>query len=217
MIKKILILLVAVAHSLSAEIEFAGVFYLGEQGNFSLIDSETDRRSGWLQIGQSFQGYKIASYDRTAEVLRLVSSEDQLDLTLRPSVVKSERITIRGKITIGDQKEIEIDNALVVLGEEAKFPIDETRWMKLKVERVQRGLPPGFVPANVKGEAATDGRDLAPRPEGVTGGPLYEYTMTFEEIGEEGEAVSLAAPRMTTLPGHGFTMRQDQYSFTYDP
>ncbi len=217
MIKKILILLIAVAPSLCAKIEFAGVFYLGDEGNFSLIDSESDRRSGWLQIGQSFQGYVIDSYDRTTEVLQLVSSEERLELRLRPSVVKSERIIIRGNIRIGDETEIAIDNALVVLGEEAKFPIDENTWMRLNVRRVQRGLPPGAGPVIVAGPAAPDSQALSPRPEGVAGGPLYEYTMNFEEINEAGDTVSLAAPRMTTLPGQGFTMQQDKYSFTYEP
>lgn len=130
--KVIIILVMAIAPSLFAKIEFVGVFYLGKDGNFSLRDSESGQTSGWLQQGQAFRGYRLESYDRKQEVLSLVSSDDRLKLRLRPSVVKADRVTIRGDLTIGAARELAINDALLVVGEEAKFQSNERTWMTLK-------------------------------------------------------------------------------------
>lgn len=218
MIKRILILLITIGTSLSAKVEFASVFYLGDEGSFSLVDSETGEKSGWLQAGQSFQGYRIESYDRTAEVLRLVSSGERVDLNLRPSAVKAERITIRGNLKIGARKEIAIDHALIVVGEEARFPIDDRTWMKLTVERTQREVPLGAVaPIIVQGGAPVDGNRRPPGPEGETSEVLFRYNMVFEEENNAGEIVTVSTPRVSALPGHGFSIQDGKYSFTYEP
>lgn len=218
MIKKALILLIAIAPPLSAKIEFAGVFYLGNEGNFSLIDSDAGESSGWLREGQSFQGYKIESYDRIKEVLHLVSSDEHLDLKLRPAVVQAERIILRGNLKIGADKEVAIDNAVIVVGEETRFPIDDQSWMKLTVERTERSLPPGAVaPDVIQGEAQVDGERRPPKTEEDAGKTLYLYRMAFEEVNDAGDIVAVAAPRVSALPGRGFTIRDGKYSFTYEP
>lgn len=192
-----LVSLVLFVPGINAKIEFAGVFYIDGLGSFSLIDPDTGGKSGWVQEGQSFQGYQIRSFDREKGILTLRSANDQLFLTLRASRVQAERITIRGKLKIGAGKDLEIEDAILVIGEESRFPIDENRWLRVAVETMQHRR-----------------QDSAP----VT---MYVYTMAFEELDENGEPLLLSAPRVTALPGHGFSIQSaqgtDTYSFSYEP
>lgn len=79
---------------LSGEIEFAGIFHFQSEPRFSLIETEEGARSGWVQVGASFQGYRIESYDSEDGVLRLASSEETLHLTLRSAVVQATRTSL---------------------------------------------------------------------------------------------------------------------------
>ena len=78
--------LLASTSSLAAKIELAGIFFWDQVGQFSLVDSETGKGSRWLQIGDVFLGYTLESYDVDDGVLRLVSGEEALLLTLRKSM-----------------------------------------------------------------------------------------------------------------------------------
>jgi hypothetical protein len=49
------ILLMAIAPSLSAKIEFSGFFFLGDEGQFSLIDPDAGQKSGWLRKVNRFK------------------------------------------------------------------------------------------------------------------------------------------------------------------
>lgn len=44
---------------LCAEIEFVGIFRLGQEPAFSLVDTGTGARSGWIEVGQTFQGHRV--------------------------------------------------------------------------------------------------------------------------------------------------------------
>lgn len=57
------------------------------------------------------------------------------------------------------------------------------------MDRVEGRLPPGAVPVVVEGGEPLDGRPRGLRPEGGTGETFYQYTMTFEKMGEAGEVV----------------------------
>lgn len=213
----VLIFLVSFAGS-KAEIEFAGVFFLNGVGSFSLISLDTGAKSGWVREGQSFQGYRVGQYDRETEVLLLVGDEKHLNLKLRPSVVQSERITIRGKLKIGADTEFDIANALLVVGEETRFKINDKTWVRVKVEPARRGPPPGAVaPIASRGGEPLDGTVRPERPAGQPTDTLYTYHMTFEEEGDDGSPILLAAPRVTTPSDRGFTITQDDYSFSYEP
>lgn len=132
MIHRILILLLVLAPSLSAKIEFVGVFYLDGEGSFSLVQSDTGAKSGWIHQGQSFEGYRIESHDPEAQVLQLISPEGRLELRLRASVIKAKKITIQGTLRIGADREIDIKDAVIVLGEESRFPIDDKSWVRVR-------------------------------------------------------------------------------------
>lgn len=134
-----LILSLALAAALAAEIEFTGVFYLGDKGHFSLVESDTGTKSRWLQIGNTFQGYRVESYDRDKGVLEIAASAQRLFLSLRPSVIQEAKVTIQGKLQVAAEREIEIKNAVLVLGEESRFPIDDKTWVRVRVVKADGG------------------------------------------------------------------------------
>jgi hypothetical protein len=68
-IKTYLTILLFCAVSLRAEIEFSGFFTTSKEAFFSLSDTETQRSSGWLQIGQSFGSYTLLSFDREEDII----------------------------------------------------------------------------------------------------------------------------------------------------
>lgn len=225
MIRRILIVLLAFAPSLSASIEFAGVFYLGNEGSFSLVNTETGEKSGWVRIGQSFDGYTIDSYDRDKAVLRLVSpAGGHKELALRASLIQAEKVTIKGKLRIGAGEEIDVGDAVLVVGEEARFPIGENRWLRVKVDRDRPH--PGARRAGVVRVIGGDGSEAVqsaamPATPPAQPRPLYVYEMAFEELDSSGDPRILSSPKVTALPGRGFAIRVDQgdeeYFFEYEP
>lgn len=224
MIKSILITLLVIAPTLTASIEFAGVFYLGSDGSFSLVNSDTGKKSGWIQMGQSFDGYTIKSYDRESKTLRLISSTGHKDLALRASFIEAEKVTIKGKLRIGAGEEVEVGDAVLILGEEARFPIGENRWLRIKVDR-DRPNPVARRAAVVR-VAGTDGAEAhqaAPIPATPSSPPriAYVYEIAFEERDSTGAPRILSSPKVTALPGRGFAIRVDQgdeeYFFEYEP
>jgi hypothetical protein len=140
-----------------------------------------------------------------------------LDLKLRPSVVKAERVILRGNLKIGASREVAFDNAFIVVGEETRFPIDDRTSMKLTVVRTQPGLPPESVaPIIVQGGSPLDGTSRPPRPEGQIDGVQYRYKMVFEEKTDAGEIVTVSAPSLTAPLGYGFQSKLVNM-ITYEP
>jgi len=56
-----------------------GILDLGENRAFSLSDSE-GKSSGWVKIGQSFNGYQLTEYDPEARVLVLQNEDERIEL-----------------------------------------------------------------------------------------------------------------------------------------
>lgn len=200
MMKSILCVLIGLllpGVAVSERIEFAGVFFLGSEGNFSLIDARSGKNSGWISIGESFGEYRLESYDRDEGILRLASSSEELLLTLRPSSVKAERIEIQGQLRIGAGKVLDLQDAKIVIGEEIQFPINEDISLRVKVETTE------YFHEN-------SGSVI-----------LHVYSMAFEEVDESGRNHILSAPKVTVLPGKPFGIfvgqGAEEYSFTYEP
>lgn len=70
-----------------ADPEVAGEMATPDGPRFVLADQGNSSVSGWLQIGDSFAGYRIESYDRQAEIVTLRSQTKVLQLSLRSSRV----------------------------------------------------------------------------------------------------------------------------------
>jgi len=85
--KNYLALLLLCTAGLRAEIEFSGFFITSKEALFSLSDTETQRSSGWLKIGQSFGTYTLLSFDREQDVITLKQGERLLKIPLRESKV----------------------------------------------------------------------------------------------------------------------------------
>jgi hypothetical protein len=124
--------------SLRAEIEFSGFFSTSKEALFSLWDTETQRSSGWLKIGQSFGGYALVSFDHEQDVIALQHGERLLKIPLRASKVKDGRATISGSLKFLNEK-VEGVRASLFFGEEASFPLKNGIIFRIKPERRSDG------------------------------------------------------------------------------
>lgn len=104
----LLLSFVVMCLSARAEIELAGIITDDQGILFSLMDGESGRRSGWLTIGQSFEGAKLDVYDVKSRRLILRQGDRRLELRLRESapveslsdaLLRIERLEASGAIT----------------------------------------------------------------------------------------------------------------------
>jgi hypothetical protein len=138
--------------SLRAEIEFSGFFTTSKEALFSLLDTETQRSSGWLKIGQSFGGHTVVSFDPEQDVLTLKQGERLLKIPLRPSKVKDARATINGSLKFLSEK-VEGVRASLFVGEETSFPLKNGITFRIKPEQ----RPDGNIAYHAKFIAAGEG------------------------------------------------------------
>ena len=150
--KTYLTLLLFCTLSLRAEIEFTGFFTTSKEALFSLSETETQRSSGWLRIGQSFGGYTVVSFDPGQDVITLQQGERLLTIPLRASKVKDGRATIRGSLKFLNEK-IEEVHASLFLGEETSFPLKNGITFRIKPEP----RPDGNIAYHAKFIAAGEG------------------------------------------------------------
>lgn len=54
---------------------------------FSLRDTDSESRSGWIKIGSTFSGYKLHSYDEATGTLKLVKDKESLNLQLVAAII----------------------------------------------------------------------------------------------------------------------------------
>ena len=82
-VPKILSVAVALAiltHTLVAEVTFSGFLVFEATVHVILIDSDSGRSSGWIQVGQTFDRYRVTRYEPQSE--RLIVSLDQKEHSL---------------------------------------------------------------------------------------------------------------------------------------
>ncbi len=119
---------------LKAEIEFSGFFTTSKEALFSLVDTDAERSSGWLKIGQSFGGYTLDYFDREREIITLKQGERLLKISLRVSKIKDGRATISGSLKFLNEK-VEGVRASLFFDEEASFPLKNGIIFRIKPER----------------------------------------------------------------------------------
>lgn len=132
--KTCLTLFLFCALSLRAEIEFSGFFTTAKEGLFSLRDTETQRSSGWLKIGQSFGDYTVQSFDSEQDIITLKQGERLLKIPLRTSKVKEGRAMISGSLKFLNGK-VEGVRASLFFGEETSFPLKDGVAFRIKPEQ----------------------------------------------------------------------------------
>ena len=81
--KAVVLTFLFVANLAAASVEFAGVSIDPSGSRFLLTDEETGVSSGWIEIGDSFNGYNIVSFDAKAEVLDVKFNASTLHIHLR--------------------------------------------------------------------------------------------------------------------------------------
>jgi hypothetical protein len=128
-----LALLLLTALGLRAELEFSGFFLTSTDAHFSLTETEGNRSSGWLKIGEAFGGYTLVAFDREREILTLQQAGRTRELPLRTAKVKDGKATIRGTIAFRGEQ-VEGVRASLFLGEEAVFPLKNGVTFRIKPE-----------------------------------------------------------------------------------
>ena len=119
---------------LSAEVEFSGFFTTSKVALFSLTNTEAQRSSGWLKIGESFGGYTVISFDREHEILTLIQADRLLKLPLLASKVKDGRATISGSLKFMNEQ-IEGVRASLFFDEETTFPLKHGITFRIRPEK----------------------------------------------------------------------------------
>ncbi|MSU64813.1 MAG: hypothetical protein EXS38_01635 [Opitutus sp.] len=122
------------ASGLRAEIEFSGFFLTARESLFSLTETEGNRSSGWLKIGQSFGEHSLVSFDAAREVITLRQDGRLREVPLRASKVKDGRVILTGTITLL-QEQVEGVRASLFLGEEGVYPLKEGVTLRIRSEQ----------------------------------------------------------------------------------
>jgi hypothetical protein len=102
-----------IANLAAASVELAGVFIGSTDSRFLLSDNSTGIASQWLEIGDSFQGYLLVSFNAESEILDVKSGDSTLHLHLRspaktlphplPTEEEKEQRRVRFSAWVADQ------------------------------------------------------------------------------------------------------------------
>jgi hypothetical protein len=86
---KISVLVLALAMSIAslrAELALTGIMITAERPMF-VLSSEQEKTSGWITIGQSFDGFTIVAFDPESELLAVEKDGKRQELRLRQAKV----------------------------------------------------------------------------------------------------------------------------------
>lgn len=120
-----------------AELEFAG-FLQGPDGvRVTLTERPGGASSGWLKLGQQFQGHTVVA----ADARRVVVEKEgrRLEQPLRAAKIKDGRMIVRGTVWMGRAGESSPVEAVLFVGEESAFPLSEKLTLRLRGERREDG------------------------------------------------------------------------------
>ncbi|HVT80828.1 MAG TPA: hypothetical protein VHM90_09235 [Phycisphaerae bacterium] len=73
---------------LRAEIQCTGIFVVSQKTLLAFANTETKNTSGWVNLGDSFDGYVVTSFDREKEMVTLKRAEQVLEVRLRQSKIQ---------------------------------------------------------------------------------------------------------------------------------
>lgn len=136
---KFAVLLLVIAVRGSAEIQFSGYFITPKSALFSLADPAVHAASGWLETGQSFEGYTIVSFDAASETLTVNKDGHRAELHLRDAKVKDGKFVVKGRIMIGSGEHLDEVTATLFLDQESIFPLGSGGKLHLVVHRMEDG------------------------------------------------------------------------------
>jgi hypothetical protein len=119
--------------------EWSGLFVLTDTARFALADPETNATSGWLTIGDSFEGYTLKAYQPESETLVLEKDGHEVALQLRTSRIKESTIAFAGTIHLGAADDLEVRKATLAYGQESTFPLAPGVTLTLKATKQPDG------------------------------------------------------------------------------
>jgi len=83
--------LAMLAASLRAELALTGIMITAERPMF-VLSSAKEKTSGWITIGQGFDGFTIVAFDPESELLAVEKDGKRQELRLRPAKVGEAKI-----------------------------------------------------------------------------------------------------------------------------
>jgi len=103
--------------------ELTGVMVTSERTAVTLTDAATQQHSGWLQLGDAFEGYTLKSYSGKNGVLVLANASGSFKLRLNQGPIPASKIQLQGVIRLTDGPKVDIEQTTLTIGETSVFPL----------------------------------------------------------------------------------------------
>lgn len=121
-----ILVLFATAREAEAALEFSGYLKSEKEIRFVVTDLENGKKSQWLTLGDTFQGFTVSDFDQRAEVLSLKSGSGIVRLTLKLAgtsdgkpggsflfkfgIIEGGKLTLNGRPVTFDELDFMIQN-----------------------------------------------------------------------------------------------------------
>ena len=132
-------LVVLFGSCLRAELEFSGFSISPTFQLFIVRDTEAEKTSGLLKMGQSFRGYTLKSFDKNREVLTVQKDGRDFKIRLKESKIKDGKLTVEGTVTVVNGQKVEGVRTALFLGEESVMPLSESVRLAITPTRMADG------------------------------------------------------------------------------
>ena len=135
----VLFLVVLLSSGLRGELEFSAFVVLQKSELFVLRDLEQDQTSGFLNLGQSFHGYTLKSFDKNREVVTVQKDGRDFEIRLKESKVKDGKLTVAGMVSALNGQKAEGVRVSLFIGEESVIPLSESVRLSITPTRTAEG------------------------------------------------------------------------------
>lgn len=162
-----------------AALELTGFFVLSDNAHFVFVDSDSNATSGWLRVGDSFQGWRVDKFQPERDEVVMVRGDERVSVSLRSATILEDRIAFAGDIAVGSGDVVNVSQGLLRFGEETSYPVTDTITLYLKATR----RPDGNITYASRFEAKKDDGTTevlgGPR---VTNRPGQPFSMTMGNL-----------------------------------
>jgi hypothetical protein len=129
---------VALGSAARAAFEFTGYMTASGETRFVVTESDSNRVSGWLRLGQTFAGHVLVEFDSKDEVLVLKRDTEVIRLRLKDSRVHD------GKTAVAERKLVEFH-----MSPTGKITVEGRDIPHEKLEELLRTLAAGGMPLSI--------------------------------------------------------------------
>lgn len=139
-----------------ADLEFTGILVTSQNAIFAVRDTTT-AKTEWRAIGERFAGHTLVRFDREKDSLVLSKEGAELVLRLKDDArIKSAQLELRGTLTLGLGRKLEVTRASLRYDEKNIFPLGDGILCEITPKRlpdgnllfemaVDRSFPPDIV------------------------------------------------------------------------